>query len=391
MNKCEAPARKLSGVLIASIFFACISWQAQGAMPVKDSKERLVLMPMRVDEGEKNMLASMEVALVQGLQLKYEVFSGEQVAQKSREIFRKESLAAKKECDETRCMEDIAIAFQAELIATANVTKIEGGYLLALSIRNVMDNKAVYSNSVPCERCNVFDVVEKLKGLSDASAPQVYPAAEGRGMPSARSGNSGDLDTTLWNEVKNSNLIEDFQAYLAQYPKGKYALTAAVRIKKLRDEAGSESVGKEQSAWQVAEQAGGEADYQNYIRNYPQGSYVGLAQVRIRKLQSNNQVSREEQVLWQAALEGYSVQAVQAYLDKYPNGKYVELANKRINKIRQEDATAKRQPVQADEQQSAADRLREAEAAGREKDRESRGVIVLPRYMEKIITEIKKW
>ena len=39
------------------------------------------------------------------------------------------------ECDETRCMQNIAEAFQAELIATANVTKKEGNYFLALSIQ----------------------------------------------------------------------------------------------------------------------------------------------------------------------------------------------------------------------------------------------------------------
>ncbi len=380
--------RKLCSVLMA-VCLAYIPLQAQAAKPVKESKERLVLMPMRVDESEKNMLASMETALVQGLQLKYEVFSGEQVAQKSREIFRKESRTAKKECDETRCMEDIAIAFQSELIATANVTKLEGGYLLALSIRNVMDNKAVYSNSMTCEKCSVFQVVEKLKELSGASMPErqqvVSPAVVNKSAV-AQDGKAGDPETILWNEIKNSQLVEDYQTYLAQYPKGKYGVTAKLRIKKLQDETGSQALSKEQQIWQAAERAGGEAGYQNYLNDYPQGNYAGLAQVRIRKLQSNDQASREEQALWQAALDRYSVQAVQTYLDKYPGGKYVEMANKRIKKIRQEDAAAAKQhPPQGDEPQSAAERLREAEAASLEEARERRGVIVLPSYLKKLI------
>ena len=92
---------------------------------VQPAKERLVLMPLRVGDEIQNMLGAMETALAQGLQHQYTVFAGEDVAKKTREIFKKES--AKKNCDETRCMEDIAIAFQSELIATANVTKIEGG------------------------------------------------------------------------------------------------------------------------------------------------------------------------------------------------------------------------------------------------------------------------
>lgn len=133
----------------------------------KAPMERLVLMPLRVGDESRNLQGAMETALVQGLQQNYIVLSGEQVAQKAREIFLKESRnTAKKECDETRCMQNIAEAFQAELIATANVTKQDGGYFLALSIQNIFDNKVVYSNSMPCKNCDSFQVVEKLKELS---------------------------------------------------------------------------------------------------------------------------------------------------------------------------------------------------------------------------------
>ena len=140
------------------------------AKVAKLTKERLVLMPLRVGEEDKRLQGSMETALVQGLQQNYVVFSGEQVAQKARAIFLKESHnTSKKVCDETRCMQDIAMAFQAEFIATAAVTKQDGGYFLALSIQNIFDNKVVYSNSVPCKSCDSFQVVDKLKELSNIS------------------------------------------------------------------------------------------------------------------------------------------------------------------------------------------------------------------------------
>jgi ankyrin repeat protein len=133
--------------------------------PIEVPTERLVLMPLRLDE-DKNLQGAMETALVQGLQHNYIVFSGTEVTKKSNEIFLKESRSAKKECDETRCMQNIAMAFQSELIATANVTKQNGGYFLALSIQNVFDHKVVYSNSVACRNCDSFQVVDKLKELS---------------------------------------------------------------------------------------------------------------------------------------------------------------------------------------------------------------------------------
>jgi hypothetical protein len=112
-------------------------------------------MPLRVGEADKELQGSMEAALVKGLKQKYEVFSGEQVAQKAHQIFMKESRTAHKECDETRCMQGIAEAFQAELIATANVTKQSGGYFLALS------TSRTYSTTKLCIRnhCHAKDVL----------------------------------------------------------------------------------------------------------------------------------------------------------------------------------------------------------------------------------------
>jgi len=137
------------------------------------NKERLVLMPLRVEKDMESMLGAMETALTQGLQEQYVVFSGEVVEKKSREIFAEES--AKIHCDEIRCLQDIGTAFQAELIAVANINKIEGGYLLALSIRNVMDNKAVFNNSLTCEGCTVFQVVNQLKELRGAVQTHALP------------------------------------------------------------------------------------------------------------------------------------------------------------------------------------------------------------------------
>jgi formylglycine-generating enzyme required for sulfatase activity len=245
MNMREAQMRNALVVMFAILFLVTLPLTAHAAKPgkaVKVTKERLVLMPLHVGEDERNMLASMETALVQGLQQKYEVFSGEQVAQKAREIFLKESRStAKKECDETRCMQGIAEAFQAELIATANVTKITGGYLLALSIQNIFDNKVVYSNSLPCKNCDPFQVVDKLKELSgssvQATSQETSPAGNNIEPAIIPGSNPNDPENSLWAEVQKGNSADDYGAYLAQYPKGKYAALATARIAKLKKEA----------------------------------------------------------------------------------------------------------------------------------------------------------
>ena len=223
------------GCLVA-LLFVFLTSPAQAAKPgkpVKVSKERLVLMPLRVAEEDKSLQGAMETALVEGLQQKYEVFSGEQVSQKAREIFMKESRnTAKKECDETRCMQGIAEAFQAELIATANVTKQGGGYFLALSIQNIFDNKVEHSKTLTCKGCDSFQVVDKLKELVGASAPAVsVPAPE---APQTTV-NPNDPDGALWTEAQKGNTVEDYQVYLDSFPKGKYLPLAKARIKKIKE------------------------------------------------------------------------------------------------------------------------------------------------------------
>jgi len=174
----------LFGIVILCLI--AIPFQSQAATKGKLSaeKERLVLMPLHVPEEDTDLAGAMDAALVKGLQQKYDVFSGEQVAQKARAIYFKinKATAVNAHCDETRCMQDIAEAFQAELIATANVSKKEGSYFLSLSIQNIFDNKVVQSESLTCEKCTAVQVVEKLKELSgnssNAEASEAAMAAE---------------------------------------------------------------------------------------------------------------------------------------------------------------------------------------------------------------------
>jgi formylglycine-generating enzyme required for sulfatase activity len=256
----------------------------------KPEKERLVLMPMRVAEDTRNMQSAMETALVQGLQQKYVVFQGEQVANKAREIFLKESRnKASNECNEIRCLQNIAGAFQAELIATANVTKIDGGYLLSLNIQNIFDNKAVYTNTLPCRNCDGFQIVEKLKVLDSESVPASVQASNATltSLPNTS-------DNAAWEGAQKGNRIGDYQNYLAQYPRGKYAAIAEGRINLLEEQASTERTLQDQNAWSNATSTATEAGYQEYLNRYPQGLYLVQAKARIKKIQESHQKTTTE-------------------------------------------------------------------------------------------------
>ena len=72
------------------VFLAILSPEVHASQP---DKERLVLKPLHVSEAGESLKGAMEIALVEGLQQKYQVFYGELVAQKAPEIFRKELIA----------------------------------------------------------------------------------------------------------------------------------------------------------------------------------------------------------------------------------------------------------------------------------------------------------
>lgn len=75
--------QKLPITIIATLCLLAITappaHAAKPKAPQQAQKERLVLMPLRIPEEDKSLQGAMETALVEGLQQKYVVFSGEQV------------------------------------------------------------------------------------------------------------------------------------------------------------------------------------------------------------------------------------------------------------------------------------------------------------------------
>jgi hypothetical protein len=401
-------ATHLARLLLAALLLCSFTAQAapksikapKPAQPVVEEKEGVVLMPLHLLGGtDKAMQGSMEAAIVDGLQNKYTVVSGEVVANGVKEIYQKES--AKKDCNADRCLVEISVKFKVGLIATAEVTKIDGGYLTALSIRDVYSNE-VKSKQLTCKGCDSFQVVDKLKELSSLFAPAVPVVAnapivtpepvaplspatpandpdaslwaeaqksdtveyyqayidsnrKGKYIAFAKarikklkeapapivapeaplaSGNSNDAETSLWNGVRSTNSVDDYNTYLAQYPKGKYATLARSLIAKLQEAAADQ-------AWQIANKAGGEADYQTYLNQYPQGRYTELAKTKLNKLKAD-----EENDLWNKADRSNNLADVEAYLARYSTGRYLAAANIKHQRLKEEAANARAQIIE---------------------------------------------
>jgi formylglycine-generating enzyme required for sulfatase activity len=137
-----------------------------------EQKERIVVMRVLGKGLTNDDRNSYRTAIAQGLSKRYSVLSGNSVDAKVKEIFQKESRKAV-ECDTEKCFQDIAVAFQAELIAVTTVVKKNGGYILNLQINNVLENRNILSESKPCRGCDDFQVIDELVAMAvgDTATP----------------------------------------------------------------------------------------------------------------------------------------------------------------------------------------------------------------------------
>jgi formylglycine-generating enzyme required for sulfatase activity len=305
----------------------------QAAQP---AKERLVLMPLRLGDEDQKLQGAMESALVDGLQQKYTVLWGEEVEKKAKEIFHKEN--QKHECNEERCMQGIAEAFQSELLATVIVTKQDSGYFLTLTIQNLYDHVVIFTRPLQCKGCDSFQVVDKLKELGVAAAPiaTAPPVAVTPEAPIANA-KASDPESITWIEAQKGNSIEDYQVYLDTYPKGKYLPFAKAKIKKLNDTAQAAVEQQEQQAWDTAQQDNTETGINRYLQGYPNGRFTGFAKSRLNKLK-NDVAAREETEHWNKADTGNDPAAIETYLNKYPAGRYIAAASVKLKLLKEEAA-----------------------------------------------------
>ncbi len=154
---------------------------AEAAQAVKDKKAGIVLMPLRVGKGISSEYSSAyETAIRESLSMKYIVYSGKRVEDKIQEVYQKRSAEAKEgeHCDETRCLQDIAIEFQSELLATASISKSDAGYMISLNVINIMEDKTEYSKSEFCEKCSEGKLIGILKKMAMVGGAEIVAEAK---------------------------------------------------------------------------------------------------------------------------------------------------------------------------------------------------------------------
>lgn len=125
---------------------------------------------------------------------------------------------------------------------------------------------------------------------------------------------AAQIEDELWDAIRESDKASVFEEYLRQYPKGRYQAQARVKLAGLREAAkpvapalapvtASAGDTPETALWKAVSQGGGSDDYEVYLAQYPKGTYAALARNRIKKLQDETaaEAGRKEQEARQAA------------------------------------------------------------------------------------------
>ena len=205
---------------------------------------------------------------------------------------------------------DFYFSFQGP--ATANVQPMsadpEAETWAAAEDAKTTESYQAYLDAYPQGRYAVAARI-KLKGLQKPPASAAVSPAP-TFAPVAASSTSENPETAMWNEVKASGVREYLDAYLKQYPKGKYVALAKVELKKLdeRDKVQRaketsekqqaaeherhEALRVEQAAWDEAKSVASVAAYASYLERYPKGRYVELA--KVAKLKTQREETEKE-------------------------------------------------------------------------------------------------
>jgi hypothetical protein len=120
-------------------------------------KPVLVLLPIQVDSSDEDYASEFGAAIQEGLSHRYEIFYGPLVEEQLKKEYQKI------DCNIESCRQNIAIAFNGELIADASTKKLNEGYILKLVISSILTGKVIKSKTYPCDSCDKFDVIRRFK------------------------------------------------------------------------------------------------------------------------------------------------------------------------------------------------------------------------------------
>ncbi|NRB41562.1 MAG: hypothetical protein HRU20_24335 [Pseudomonadales bacterium] len=131
----------------------------------------LVLFPIEIASVDADFEPEFGSALEEGLQQRFKVFYGPSVEAELNKEFEKI------DCDAERCVQNVALAFNGELVADASAKRLGTGYALKLRIHNVLTGELIESRTHACRNCDGFAVMDAFKAMGKGEVIELVQQA----------------------------------------------------------------------------------------------------------------------------------------------------------------------------------------------------------------------
>jgi adenylate cyclase len=149
---------------------------------------------------------------------------------------------------------------------------------------------------------NITQPIRVFRLIADATKAE---SPSGREIFAAASDAAGDLsllaessaepalepqsvELVFWESIKESTRAADYEAYLAQYPEGSFVALARTRLEEFASAAGGmrdpQDRKVELSFWESVRDSDNPASLQAYLEKYPEGEFKTLAEIRLGEL-----------------------------------------------------------------------------------------------------------
>jgi hypothetical protein len=136
-------------------------------------------------------------------------------------------------------------------------------------------------------------------------------------------------ELTAWQTIQGSTRAANFEAYLSRYPGGLFAGVAAERVVALQAQATVPKVDEDLALWQRIGESGDIAGLNAYLGQFPNGKFASEARQRINTL-AEAERKQAERTLWASVKDSQSMADVQSYLAKFPAGLHTADARARV-------------------------------------------------------------
>lgn len=123
------------------------------------AKDVLVLLPLNVDKSLASEVNLYGTALQQGLGDRYDVYFGPAVEDQLKLEYAKEN------CTAQSCAQNLAIAFNGELIGDTSIQKLENSFVVQVQINNIITGQIETSLIEICEDCSKLSLIQFVKAV----------------------------------------------------------------------------------------------------------------------------------------------------------------------------------------------------------------------------------